>query len=119
MTDDTSTDRPEPVYVPHAEFKTGVMHGRFHLIVNPKLVHKYVRHKLFINGISIPMLGCGIGAALMGWMWVGIPMVAAGIVLRLWVKRQAAKILLHLVQNDARTYDEAIKYEVLEVQYAR
>ena len=54
MTDATSTDRPDPVYVPHPEFKNGVHQGRFKLIVNPELVHKFVRHKLFINGISIP-----------------------------------------------------------------
>jgi hypothetical protein len=121
MTDaaDATTDRPEPVYVPHEEFKNGVNNGRFKLIVNPELAYKFVRYKLFINGISIPMLGLGLGAALMGWMTTGFLLVAAAIVLRMWVKRQAPKILLHLVQNDARTYNDAIRHEVLEVQYAR
>ena len=34
------------------------------------------------------------------------------------IKAHAAKILLHLALQDAKTYQEALDYEILEVRYA-
>jgi len=104
--------------VAHQDFKTGLPFGRFRLIVNPERAQKYVRHKLFVNGICIPMLGLGAAAAISGYMVVGIPLVVLGALLKLFVKKHAARILVHLAQQDPKIYNEAIEYEILEVRYA-
>ena len=58
----------------------------------------------------------GAALALSGYPWVGAPLVLIGILLPRYIKKQAPKILLHLAQSDAKTYQEAIEYEILEVR---
>lgn len=108
----------DPIFVPHQEFKTGLPYGRFRVIVNPERAQKYIKHKLFVVGIALPMIGIGAALALSGYPWVGAPLVFIGILLPRYIKKQAPKILLHLAQNDAKTYQEAIEYEILEVRMA-
>lgn len=108
----------EPISVPHAEFCQGLPAGRFRLIVNPERAKKYIRHRLFIVAIALPMLGIGAALALSGYPWLGLALVAAGVVLHRTVTAQAARILLYLATQDARTYHEAIEFEILEVRLA-
>ncbi len=106
------------IYVPHAEFRAGLPRGRFRVIVNPERAQKYVKHRLFVVGIALPLLGIGAALALSGYVWAGLPMVVVGALLPRVVKAHAPKILLHLAQQDAKTYQEAIDFEILEVRYA-
>ena len=108
----------EPIFIPHQEFKTGLPRGRFRVIVNPERSQKYIKHKLFVVGIALPMIGIGAALAISGYPWAGAPLVLIGILLPRYIKKQAPKILLHLAQNDAKTYQEAIEYEILEVRMA-
>jgi hypothetical protein len=106
----------EPIFIPHQEFKTSLPRGRFRVIVNPERAQKYIKHKLFVIGIALPLMGLGAALALSGYPWAGLPMVLIGILLPRVIKKQAPKILLHLTQNDAKTYQEAIEFEILEVR---
>ncbi|MBA4327364.1 MAG: hypothetical protein C0428_03995 [Polaromonas sp.] len=106
------------VEVSHQEFKTGLPMGRFRLIVNPERAQKYVKHRLFVVGISLPLLGIGAALALSGYFWWGLPMVLVGALLGRVIKAHAAKILLHLALSDPKVYREAIDFEILEVRYA-
>jgi hypothetical protein len=116
-----SPDQPEPAHdaldIPHDEFSAGLPAGRFHVIVNPALAQKYVRHRLFVVGISLPLLGIGAALAISGYPWMGLPLVAAGFLLPRVIKSQAPKILLYLAQHDARTYFEAMNFGILEVRH--
>lgn len=122
MNETETETRPEAdgatVEVSHEEFRTGLPMGRFRLIVNPERAQKYVKHRLFVIGIALPLLGIGAALALSGHVWWGLPLVAAGALLPRVIKAHAAKILLHLALHDARTYREAIEYEILEVRRA-
>ena len=118
---EAAADEPEnlAVAVPYEEFKAGLPVGRFRLIVNPDRAYRYVRHRLFLNGISIPLLGTGIALAIVGYIVPGVVVCLLGWGLRRFVKSQAAKILLHLIQNDAKVYHEAIDFEIMEVRLAQ
>lgn len=113
---ETSTETPSPLDVPYEEFRAGVPAGRFRLIVNPERAQKYVKHRLFVVGIALPLLGIGAALSLSGYLWLGLPLVLAGVVLPRVVKAHAAKILLHLALHDAKVYQEALAYEILEVR---
>ena len=106
----------DPIFVPHQEFKTGLPRGRFRIIVNPERAQKYIKHKLLVVGIALPMIGIGAALALSGYPWAGLPLVLIGILLPRYIKKQAPKILLYLSQNDVKIYQEAIEYEILEVR---
>ena len=90
--------------------------GRFELIVNPERAQRYVKHRLFVVGISLPLLGIGAALALSGYPWFGLPMVLVGMLLHRVVKAHATKILLHLALTDAKTYFEAMEFAILEVR---
>ena len=107
----------EALNIPHDEFSAGLPAGRLRVIVNPLLAQKYVRHRLFIVGISLPLLGIGAALAISGYLWAGLPLVAAGFLLPRVIKSQAPKILLYLAQHDAKTYFEAMKFGILEVRH--
>ncbi len=115
---DTSADTATPVYVPYQEFRTGLPAGRFRLIVNPERAQKYVRHRLFVVGISLPILGIGTALSLSGYPWVGLPMIVIGALMHRVIKAHATKILLHLALQDEKTYQDALDHEILEVRYA-
>lgn len=108
----------EAIFIPHSEFKTGLPRGRFHVIVDPEKAQKYIKHKLMVVALALPMIGFGAALAISGYPWAGAPLVFIGILLPRYIKKQAPKILLHLAQNDAKTYQEAIEYEILEVRMA-
>lgn len=113
------TTEAEAIYVPHEEFRTGLPAGRFRLIVNPERARKYVKHRLMLTALILPVIGTGIGMAYFGYPWIGLALVLAGVAAHRIVAHQAPKILLHMATEDARIYREAIDFEILEVRLAR
>ena len=109
----------ETVEATHAEFRSGLPAGGFRLIVNPERARKYIRHRLFVIAITLPMVGLGAALALSGYPWTGLALVMAGVLLHRLITAQAPRILLYLATQDARIYHEAIEYEILEVRLAR
>ena len=95
------------------------IHGQIELRGNEsaRIAQKYVRHRLFVVGIALPLLGIGAALAISGYVWAGLPLVAAGFLLPRVIKSQAPKILLYLAQHDAKTYFEAMKFGILEVRH--
>jgi len=112
-------EAPEPIYVPFDEFRSGLPAGRYRLIVNPERAAKYVKHRLMLTALILPIIGTGIGVAYYGHPWLGLGLVLAGIAAHRIVARQAPRILLHMVTRDERIYREAIDFEILEVRLAR
>jgi hypothetical protein len=105
--------------ISHAEFCKGLPAGHFRLIVNPQKARKYVRHRLFLIALTLPVVGFGAAFALSGSPWLGLSMIVAGVGLNRLITYQAPKILLYLATQDARTYREAIEFEIMEVRSAR
>ena len=63
-TSDTDTaDQPQAIEVSHQEFRTGLPAGRFRVIVNPERARKYVKHRLMLTALILPIIGTGIGMA--------------------------------------------------------
>jgi hypothetical protein len=121
MTDSVISTLPsaaEAILIPHAEFRQGLAAGHFRLIVDPQRVRKFVRHRLLVMPISLAMTGIGIALALSAHPFWGVALVATGVILNRVISAQAAKILLHLVVQDERTYLEAMEFAILEVRRA-
>jgi hypothetical protein len=113
-----SIDAYTSAYVPHSDFRSGLPVGRFRVIVNPERAKKYVKHRLFVIGICTPMIGIGVVLSLWGYLWVGLPLLIAGVALHRLVTAYAPKILLHLATQDPSVYEDAIEYEIMEVRVA-
>jgi hypothetical protein len=105
-------------YIPFEEFRNGLPHGRFHVIVNPKLAAPFVLHRTYSPQLGIAVIGIGIAAALLGYPWVGGVLVVTGILLPRAVKTKAAGILLILATREAAVYEQATEQGVMEVRRA-
>ncbi len=105
-------------HIPFEEFRNGLPHGRFHVIVNPALAVPFVAHCTRATPLAMALIGPGIAAALLGYLWTGGLLVAAGILLRRVVKSQAPRILLHLATRMPTVYGQATEHGVMEVRRA-
>lgn len=103
-------------YIAFDDFRAGLPHGRFRVIVNPSLVGPFVAHRTHATAFALALIGPGVAAALLGHVWVGGLLVAAGILLRRMVKTQAARILLHLAARVPAVYQQATETGVMEVR---
>lgn len=103
-------------YIGHDEFRNGLVHGRFRIVVNPVLARRYVVQRTRIDLLALLLIGAGAGLALAGQSWGGVALVAAGVVANRLVRHQAARILLHLAATDAAVYAEAVTQGLMEVR---
>jgi hypothetical protein len=106
-------------FVSFEEFRSGLPQGRFRVIVDPTRATAFVSTRVNAAAISIAAVGCGIAAALAGYVWTGGLLVAGAIVFRRLVRSQAPKIALHLASSHAATYLDATAGGVMEVQRVR
>lgn len=105
-------------YIPFDEFRNGLPHGRFRVVVNPSLAAPFVAHRTHATPLAIALIGPGIAAALVGHAWTGGLLVAAGVLLRWTVRKHAPRILLHLAARVPSVYEYATEHGVMEVQRA-
>ena len=103
-------------FVPFEEFRNGLPHGRFKVIVNPRLAPAFVAHSTRATPLALALIGPGIAAALYGHLVLGALLVAAGWLLRWSVRRRAPFILMHLAMRIPAVYEQAAEHGVLEVQ---
>lgn len=103
-------------YIPHDEFRNGLPHGRFRIVVNPALARPYVVQRTRIDFFALALIGAGAVLALSGPAWAGGVLVALGIIANRLVRNQAAKILLHLALRDPAVYAECTAQGVMEVR---
>jgi len=113
-----ANDGSSAEHITFEEFRNGLPHGRFRVIVNPALAQPFVAARVNVVPVAIAVIGCGVAGALAGYPVLGALLVAGGILLRRLVKRQAAKILLHLASTQASTYYDATTDGVMEVRRA-
>lgn len=107
------------IAVEHKEFCENLPLGRYRVIINPHKADRFLKHKLFIMGVTVPLIGIGIALVLWGFIYIGLALGAIGFALPRIIKHQAGRILLHLALNDAKTYYDAIEYEIMEVRLSR
>jgi hypothetical protein len=110
---------PEPIEVPFEDFRLGLPAGRYRIIMNPQRARQYVKHRLLLTALILPVIGTGIGMAWYGYPWIGLALVLGGVAAHRLVAHQAPKILLHMALRDARIYREAIDFEIMEVRLAQ
>jgi hypothetical protein len=113
-----SDDEAFVPYVEHDEFRRGLPHGRFRIVVNPTLVRPYIVQRTRVNVLAISLIGVGAALALAGQAWPGAALVVLGIAANRVVRSQAARIALHLALKDAAVYAEVTSNGVMEVRRA-
>lgn len=105
-------------FIPFEEFRNGLPHGRFRVVVNPALAKPFVAHCTHATPLALALFGPGIAFALYGHLVAGALLIGAAWLLRWSVKKRAPFILLHLATRVPSIYEQATEHGVLEVQRA-
>lgn len=105
-------------YVPFEEFRNGLPHGRFHVVVDPERARPFVAYWLHATPVVLAIVGPGIALALAGYPIWGALLVGCGLLARRAIKRQAPQIALHLATRQRAFYDAVTTNGVMEVRRA-
>lgn len=97
----------------HAEFREAYAAGRLHSEIDPALAARFVSGRLLLPLFAMPVLGIGVGLALIGWIVTGFIVIAAGIVVPRFIKRGAPRFVLTQALSDERFYLDAVNAGVL------
>lgn len=102
--------------IAHEDFRAGVPHGHFRIVVNPTLARAYLVQRSRSNLVVLPLIAIGAALALAGKAIAGVLLVALGIGLNRLVRSQAGRIVLYLATRDRADYDEVTHNGVMEVR---
>ena len=99
----------------HSEFVDAYRSGRVRIEIELPAAARYLSARLLLPFVMLPVLGCGVALALIGWLWTGLAVLAAGIAAPRLIKRSAPHFLLTQALEDARTYDDVTQAGILRV----
>jgi hypothetical protein len=80
-----------------------------------KAAARFLSARLLLPLVAMPVLGIGIALALIGWIYTGLAVIAAGFVVPRLVKRGAPSFLLQRAIDDPATYDELMRANVMRL----
>lgn len=100
----------------HAEFVTSYREGRITVEFDPSLSGKFLSARLLLPLMILPLLGTGVGLALMGWLWTGLLVIAAGMAVPRLIKRSAPHFLLTQMLNDESLYADAQRAGIMHLE---
>lgn len=99
----------------HSEFRQAYAAGQVRLEIDPKLAARFVSGRLLLPLFMMPVLGIGVGLALLGWVITGLAIIAAGIIVPRLIKRGAPHFVLTQALADERFYNDAVNEGALRV----
>ena len=102
----------------HAEFLTAYRRGEVRVAMDAKAAAHFLSAQLLLPLVAMPVLGIGVALAIIGWIYTGLVVIAAGIVVPRLIKRGATSFLLQRAIDDPATYDALVRVNVLRLSAA-
>lgn len=99
----------------HAEFVTAYLEGRLKVNIDPAMAAKYLSARLLLPIFMMPVLGAGVGLALIGWIWTGLSVIAIGIITPRLIKRSAPHFILTQALQNEKIYGEVTQSGILQI----
>jgi len=99
----------------HAEFVAAYAAGRIRVAVDPAAAAKFLSARLMLPFFVMPVLGAGIALALIGWIWSGIALIAAGFIAPRLIKRSAPHFVLTQAVQNENIYRELTQAGILQI----
>ncbi|MCJ7837951.1 MAG: hypothetical protein MUP61_01885, partial [Burkholderiales bacterium] len=76
---------------------------------------KYLSARLMLPFFVMPVLGAGVALALLGWIWSGIALIAAGFIAPRLIKRSAPHFVLTRAVQNGDIYREVTQAGILQI----
>ena len=99
----------------HNEFVSRYRSGHVTVQFDARAAARLLSARLLLPLMTLPVLGLGVGLALIGWVWTGLSIIALGIVVPRLIKRSAPHFLLTQVLEDAQLYEEVCAQGVMHI----
>lgn len=99
----------------HAEFTAAYTGGRVRIEIDPAQAARFMSARLLLPLLMLPLLGLGVGLALLGWIATGLAIIALGIIVPRLIKRGAPRFILTQALADKRFYEDAVDEKVLRI----
>jgi hypothetical protein len=99
----------------HAQFVAAYARGEIRIEIDRKGAARHLSARLLLPFVMMPVVGVGVAFALIGWFFLGLAIIALGIIVPQLIKRSAAHFLLTQALEDAAVYEEVTRSEVLRV----
>ncbi len=93
----------------HTDFLAAYRAGHITVEFNPALAGRFLSARLLLPLMMLPVLGGGVALALLGWLWSGLAVIAAGIIIPRFIKRSAPHFLLTQMLEDETVFNELIQ----------
>ena len=99
----------------HDTFVAAYARGELKVDVDPAGAARLISAHLLLPLVMMPVLGAGIALALIGWIFTGLAVIAAGIIVPRMIKHSAPLFIFQQALKDPRAYDEAMQAKVLRI----
>jgi hypothetical protein len=99
----------------HAEFVEGYRAGSIRVRVDRAAAARYLSVRLLLPLVMLPVLGIGVGLALMGWIWTGLAVIAGGTLAPMLIKRTAPHFVITQALQDRAFYDDVAANGLLQI----
>ena len=99
----------------HAEFVSAYAQGRIKVSIDPVAASTYLSARLLLPFFAMPVLGIGMALVLLGWIWTGLAVIAAGIVVPRLIKRSAPHFVLNQALQDEEVYLQLTQAGILHI----
>lgn len=100
----------------HLQFQHAFRAGTIRVDIDPKGAARFISARLMLPFFMLPILGAGVGLALVGWIWTGLAIIAVGIVVPRLIKRGAPRFIVNQALEDERMYADAVAAGVLRIE---
>jgi hypothetical protein len=101
--------------VTHAEFVEACRAGAIRVHIDRAAAARYLSARLLLPLVMLPILGVGVALALVGWIWTGLAIMAAGTIAPMLIKRSAPHFVITQALQDRQFYDEVVASGLLEI----
>ena len=99
----------------HTEFITAYRGGRVTVEFYRVRAGQFLSARLMLPVLMLPLLGAGVALALLGWIWSGLALIAAGIIAPRLIKRAAPHFLLTQMLGDEKLYADVQRAGILRI----
>lgn len=100
----------------HAAFIESVQRGAVQVHLPAKPAAEFLSRRLLLPFFVMPVLGAGVGLALIGWIFTGLLVFGVGFAIPRLIKRRAPVILLNQALTDEDVYRDLLDARLLRLE---
>jgi hypothetical protein len=119
VSDSSSAEPGRGPALTHAAFVAACAERRARIECEPRAAARYVSARLWLPLVALPVLGAGVALVLVGWIYTGLAVIAAGIIVPRLIRRAAAHIVYQQALQDPAVYEEVTRAGVMRVVLLR